>query len=105
MIYEYREYDVTPGNMDEMCKIMNAAYPLFIKHGMKIIDITRPIVGAEQQKIVYFIGFENMEERNRIWNEFFTDEEWAKARADFKRGAAYSQFSAFLKPTKFSPLK
>ena len=107
MIYEYRAYDAVPGARHRLLERIDAAHPLFLKHGMTAVGFWTPSVGDYNNKVIYIVAHENEAAREKSWTAFQADPEWQKHRElNEKDGPLVHRIiNSLLVPTNFSPLK
>ena len=106
MLYEYRAYTALPGKMGSLTEVMKVAFPIFKRIGMKVLGPWKPIVGDNNNSIVYMLAFEDAADRDKKWEAFQSDPEWKEKRAKVSsEPLTASQFNSFLKPTSYSPAK
>ena len=81
MIYELRTYHLNPGKLDALCRRFNEhTLRLFKRHGMKVVNFWIDADGKET--LYYVMEFKDNDEKDRLWQEFISDPEWIKAKAD-----------------------
>ncbi len=108
MIYEYRVYHLLPGGMaKEHERLSKAAFPLFEKHGMKVVGCWTNLIGGASNQIIYMLGYEDLGHREKSWAAFQTDPDWQKEMA---ASAGVPPFvdhieNVMLRPTPYSPMK
>ena len=108
MIYEYRVYETLPGKLPDLsARFRDHTLKLFEKHGMKNIGYWTAAVGDYSDRLIYILGFESVEQRERAWAAFQADPEWQRARAESEEnGLLISRvFNSLLTPTDYSPLQ
>lgn len=109
MIYELRTYIVVPGRMPDIEKrFCDVTLRLFAKYGMKLIGFWKTVEGGRPiDELVYVLGHESEEARDRSWAAFRSDPEWVSAKAETERnGAIVARVeSKALQPTPYSPLQ
>ena len=108
MIYEYRVYETLPGKLPDLnARFRNHTLKLFEKHGMKNIGYWTAGVGEYSDRLIYILGFESAEQRERAWAAFQADPEWQRVRDDSEAdGLLISRvFNSLLTPTDYSPLQ
>jgi hypothetical protein len=78
MLYEVREYIVTPGRLDALVDRFNRyAIPLFEKHDMELVQIGVTAVGDHSfNEIIYTMRFLDLADMERKWRNFLEDSEW-----------------------------
>ncbi len=108
MIYEYRVYETLPGRLPGLhARFRDHTLMLFEKHGIKNIGYWTAGVGDYSDRLIYILGFESVEQRERAWAAFQADPEWQRVRAESEEnGLLVSRvFNSLLKPTDYSPLQ
>ena len=108
MIYEMRVYRCIPGRLPALLKRFDTiTLKLWEKHGIRQVGFFTTIVGESHQELTYFLAWESLAEREKVWETFLADPAWIKARDDSERdGPIIANIkSAFLKPTAFSAVK
>jgi len=104
MLYEYRVYTALPGKMGSLTEVMKVAVPIFKRIGMEVLGPWKPIVGDNNNSIVYMLAFKDAADREEKWEAFKNDAEWNEKRAKVSsEPLTASQFNSFLKPTSYSP--
>lgn len=109
MIYEYRRYECLPGKLEVLNELMeDVSFPLFRKHGMKVVGAWVPVVGDDENTLVYLLAYDDMASREKAWEAFNADPEWTEGlnRYTEKAGGPIvaKTANAFLSPTAYSPL-
>ena len=108
MIYEYRVYHILPGQMArEGERLAKVAFPLFQKHGMKVIGAWNPVIGGSSNQLIYMLGYEDLAQRERAWAAFQADPEWQKELSASAGGPPITSHidNVILRPTAYSPMK
>ena len=108
MIYEMRVYRCIPGRLPALLKRFDTiTLKLWEKHGIRQAGFFTTMVGESHQELTYFLAWESLAEREKVWETFLADPAWIKARDDSERdGPIIANIkSAFLKPTAFSAVK
>lgn len=111
MIYEYRVYEATPGQLPTVLRVLETAMPYFNKHGMKVIGCwtTHQTISENSNRFIYMLAFEDLAHLERAWKAFRADEEWHKARQAVlgdNKTPYLSKFSNYvMSPTSFSSMK
>ena len=83
MIYEYRVYETLPGRLPNInARFRDHTMKIFEKHGIKNIGYFTADIGDYSDRLIYIIGFEDAGHRERAWEAFRNDPEWAKVRAE-----------------------
>ena len=108
MIYELRVYHCMPGRLPDLSKrFESATLKLWERHGFRPVGFWTVLVGESNQDLIYLLEWQDMAERERIWNGFMADPEWLAKRAETeKNGPIVASIStSFLAPTAYSKLK
>ncbi len=77
MIYEYRTYEATPGNIGALNKHLEVASGLFAKHDLGVLGFWTEEFGASFQ-VNYMWIYEDMEDRQKKLAAFGSDPDWRK---------------------------
>ena len=107
MIYEWRVYEAVPGKMGALNeRFQKVTLKLFEKHGIKVIGFWQAVVGTSNT-LYYMLAYEDMTHRERAWDAFSSDPEWAKARQASEREGPLVErvVNMILRPTSYSPMK
>jgi hypothetical protein len=107
MVYEWRIYDILPGRLPNIHRrFREHTMDLFKKHGIDVVIFFEKIEDDGKGQIQYLCSFDDMEVRNRAWEEFRNDPEWNKAKDESEAdGPIVSAVtSTFLVPTDYSPV-
>ncbi|MDP6413188.1 MAG: NIPSNAP family protein [Arenicellales bacterium] len=108
MIYEMRRYDCFPGKIGNLNKLMEElAVPIFERLGMTFVGAWSPVVGDDENTLIYLLAYEDMGARQKAWEQFWVDPEWVEGRGKYSPGAPIvsKSSSVFLGPAAYSPLK
>ena len=114
VIYEWRIYDTHPGKLPALLeRFRKGEMRLFEKHGIKIVGFWTNLIGVpglsdEYSGVLYYmVGYKDLSDRERCWNEFRSDPEWQRMKEETEReGPLVSKVrNVLLKATDFSPLK
>jgi hypothetical protein len=81
MIYEFRTYEATPGNLPALNKHLEVAAGLFKKHGLGVMGFWTEEVGTGGQ-VNYMWVYEDLEERQKKLASFGSDPDWRKQVAE-----------------------
>jgi hypothetical protein len=106
MIYELRIYHMHPGKMQAINdRFANFTLGIFAKHGIRVADFWEDIE-AENNRICYVLEYDDMESRNRIFNNFLEDPEWKKVKSESEiNGPIVSKIeSIYLKRVPYLPI-
>jgi hypothetical protein len=107
MLYEWRVYEVVPGRMSALHnRFRNITLGLFQKHGIRVVGFWEAVIGASNT-LYYMLAWENMAERERVWNSFQSDPEWTKARQESEKEGPIVQkvVNMLLSPTPYSAMR
>jgi hypothetical protein len=108
MIYELRIYDAVPGKLPALhARFKNGALPLFEKHGIRPIAFWTTYVGPSTNTLTYILQWNDLGERQRVWDGFSSDPAWLAVRTESERDGPLVERvqSMFLKPTEYSALQ
>jgi len=107
MLYEWRIYEVVPGRMGALHnRFRNVSLNLFQKHGIRVVGFWEAAIGTSNT-LYYMLAWENMAERERVWNSFQSDPEWIKARQESEREGPIVKkiVNMLLTPTPYSAMR
>ena len=107
MLYEWRVYEVVPGRMGALhARFQNITLKFFEKHGIKVVGFWESVIGATNT-LYYMIVWENMAQREKVWNAFMSDPDWIKARQETEREGPIVQrvVNTLLSPTPYSLMR
>ena len=108
MIYELRIYRAIPGQLPALIsRFQNRTLRLFEKHGIRQAGFWTTLVGQSIQQLTYMLVWESLADREKRWNAFLADPEWATIVAETEKDGQLVQdiSSEFLVPTAFSSVK
>ena len=109
MIYEVRVYHCVPGHLPTLLKrFEDTTLGVWERMGIRPAGFFTTVVGESNQDLTYFLAWESLEERERVWGAFTKDPEWVAARAAHieKYGEVVAKVSnQFMAPTAFSTVK
>ena len=93
MLYEIREYVAVPGRLPAVIELFNeATMPLFVKHGMELVNVGRTSIGPESlNELVYTLRFDDIAELEQKWKAFLQDPEWIAAATAKEAGGPMLQ--------------
>ncbi|MEX0313909.1 MAG: NIPSNAP family protein [Allomuricauda sp.] len=103
--FELRTYYCHPDKLNNLLNRFNDhTTSLFEKHGMINLGYWVPHDNHEN-KLVYLLGYQNREERDKSWDAFVNDPEWKKVRkASIANGPIIDSITnQFLTYTDYSP--
>ena len=98
---------MVPGRMGALhARFQNIAIKLFEKHGIKVVGFWEAVIGTTNT-LYYMLAWENMAQRERVWNSFISDPDWTKAKQESERDGPIVQrvVNTLLSPTSYSPMK
>lgn len=107
MLYEWRVYEVVPGKMGALhSRFQKITLKSFEKHGIKVVGFWEAVIGATNT-LYYMLVWENMAQRERVWNSFQSDPEWIKARQETEKEGPIVQrvVNTLLSPTSYSSMR
>lgn len=105
MIHELRIYHCLPGRLPDLNKRFETiTLKLWEKHGIRQLGFWTVLVGDSNVALYYLLEWQDMAERERLWNAFATDPEWLEKRAETERNGALVEriVNMFLAPTSYS---
>ena len=108
MIYEYRVYEAVAGKLENVqARFRDHTVALLEKHGAKNIGYWTSEVGDYNDRLIYILAFESLEQRQHAWAGFRADPEWHKVRDESEKdGPIVARvMNTILKPTDYSPLQ
>lgn len=108
MIYEMRVYRCLPGRLPALLKRFDTiTLKLWEKHGIRQAGFFTTLVGESNQELTYFLQWDSLAERERIWTAFAADPEWLDARAKTEEDGQIvgNIVNQLLAPTSFSSVK
>jgi NIPSNAP len=86
----------------------NGEIATFQRLGMRPVFIGETIIGPRQPSITYMLSFDNLDGREKHWQQFGADPEWKKlsAPAELKDAEIVANISnVILRPLPFSPVR
>lgn len=109
MIYEMRVYSCVPGGLPPLLqRFETTTLRIWQRIGLRPAGFFTTLVGPSNHELTYFLAWESMEERERLWTAFATDPEWTEARAahQTEHGEVVANISnTLLAPTAFSTVR
>ena len=108
MIYELRIYRCVPGRKAALLsRFQNETLPIWEKHGIRQAGFWTTLIGKSSEEITYMLAWDSLSERERRWNAFLADPEWAEvvARTEYDGQLVENISSQLLQPTAFSAVK
>jgi hypothetical protein len=108
MIYELRIYGCVPGRKPVLLsRFENETLRIWEKHGIRQAGFWTTLIGNSSQEIIYMLAWDSMAEREKRWDAFHADPEWATVVAETEKdGQLVENISnQLLTPTAFSAVK
>ena len=108
MIHELRIYQTMPGRLPDLNRRFETiTLKLWEKHGIRQVGFWTVLVGDSNLDLYYLLEWQDMAERERVWNAFATDPEWLEKRAETERnGPLVARITnMFLQPTGYSRIR
>ena len=108
MIYELRIYRAVPGRLpDVIARFQNQILKLWDKHGIRQAGFWTTLVGESNQQLTYMLAWESLAEREKRWEAFLADPEWAAVVERSERDGQLVEniSSQLLAPTSFSTVR
>ena len=81
---------------------------VFQRLGMRPVFIGESIIGPRQPSVTYMLSFDNLDGREKLWQQFGADPEWKKLSAppELKDAEIVANISnVILRPLPFSPVR
>ncbi|MET3544879.1 hypothetical protein ABID47_001473 [Paenibacillus favisporus] len=79
MLYELRIYTIYEGRMDAIQdRFKEHTFRIFTRLGMKVVNFWIDATG--QNKIYYVMEYEDMAQRQSLWEQFKKDIEWIQVK-------------------------
>lgn len=109
MIYEMRVYTCVPGGLPALLqRFEDTTLRIWARIGLRPAGFFITLVGPSNHELTYFLAWESLAEREKLWTAFTSDPEWVAARA--AHHAAHGEVvaniaSSFLAPTAFSKMQ
>lgn len=109
MIYEMRVYTCVPGGLPALLqRFEDTTLRIWARIGLRPAGFFTTLVGPSNHELTYFLAWESLAEREKLWTAFASDPEWVAARA--AHHAAHGEVvaniaSSFLAPTAFSKMQ
>ena len=80
MIYELRIYRCVPGRLPTLLsRFANETLRIWEKHGIRQAGFWTTLIGKSNQEITYMLAWDSMAEREKRWDAFLADPEWAES--------------------------
>lgn len=108
MLYELRIYHCVPGRLPLLNnRFERFTLKLWQKHGIRPVGFWTTVIGKDNQTLYYMLQWQDLGEREKVWDTFSTDPEWLAVRAETEKDGpiiAYLE-NQILSPTGYSDLK
>jgi hypothetical protein len=104
-IYEYRRYDILPGRMPAIkARFEKVAMRYWDKHGIRCLGFWETVFG-ESNQLHYLLEWNDMGQRELLWDQFQADPGWQQERADSEKNGPLVQHvhNEFWRLSPFSP--
>jgi hypothetical protein len=108
MIYELRIYRSVPGRLPALVRrFQDRTLRIWQKHGIRQAGFWTTLIGASHRDLTYMLAWESLADREKRWNAFLADQEWASVVAESERDGQLVEniSSQLLTPTGFSAVK
>jgi hypothetical protein len=109
-VFELRTYESnTPATLRKKVKMFgDGEMGIFRRLGMAPVFFGTAVAGGNQPHLSYMLGYDSLAERERLWQAFLADPEWAKMRVTpgLSDAEVVSNISSvLLRPLPFSAVK
>ena len=108
MLYELRTYHVVPGKLPAVNnRFEHQALPLFAKHGINPVGFWTTYIGPSANTLRYILAWDDLGDREKIWNAFASDPDWLAIRAETEKDGPLIERAEnmILTPTSYSNLR
>jgi hypothetical protein len=110
LVFEMRTYESnTSATLERKVKMFaDGEMAIFRRVGMVPVFFGTTLIGRRMPNLVYMLGYENLAAREKVWQAFLRDPEWAKLRdtPGYSDAEIVSNISsALLSPLGFSPVR
>ncbi len=108
MLYELRHYDI---QSDQGLDLVTARFgehilPIWDRIGIRQVGFWPVLIGSPSPRLTYMLAWDDLAQRQALWDAFEADDEWKKARRETVQAWGGNQThtitSIILKPTEFS---
>lgn len=109
-VFELRTYYCHPGRLEALHRrFQDVALPIWKKYGIQQAGFFTTM-GMEDDKLVYLLRWESVEQKNEVWGRFRVDPEWEEKRQNSELpengGPIVDRVvSEMLSPTSYSIVK
>ena len=108
MIHELRIYRSVTGKLPALVRrFQDHTLRIWHKHGIRQSGFWTTLIGTSQRDLTYMLAWESLADREKRWNAFLADPEWAAVVAESERDGQLVEniSSQLLTPTGFSAVK
>ena len=110
MLYELRHYDIHSSRGLELVtqRFADSILRIWKRIGIEPVGFWSIIVGSPMPRLTYMLAWEDLTQRQALWDTFDADPEWQQVRRETNDAWGGTQIHTFtnsiLKPTEFSRL-
>ncbi|MGI4790354.1 MAG: NIPSNAP family protein [Janthinobacterium lividum] len=110
MLYELRHYDIRSSRgLDQVTqRFANHTLRIWKRIGIEPVGFWSIIVGSPIPRLTYMLAWDNMAQREILWDTFTADPEWQQVRRetedDWGGSPVHTYSNSILKPTEYSRL-
>lgn len=107
MIYELRTYTAIPGRLPHLLsRFERHTIGIWTRLGIKPYGFWTPLTGPSSNELIYFLVWESLAQREKLWATFLADSEWqdVRKRSEEDGPILANIASQFLSPTAFAKL-
>ena len=108
MITELRIYRCVPGRQPALLsRFEHETLRIWEKHGIRQAGFWTTLIGESSQQVTYMLAWDSMAEREKRWDAFLADPEWAEVVAKTEKDGQLveSISSQLLTPAAFSAVR
>ena len=108
MVYELRVYRSIPNRLPALLsRFEHETLPIWKKHGIRQAGFWTTVIGESSQEVTYMLAWDSLAEREKRWEAFLADPEWAAVVARSEKDGPLVQniASQLLEPTRFSAMR
>ncbi len=108
MLYELRHYDIrSERGLDQVTgRFGDHILPIWDRLGVRQVGFWSVIIGTPSPRLTYMLAWDDLAQRQELWDAFEADDEWQKARRETRAAWGGDQThtisTTILKPTDFS---
>lgn len=105
MLYELRHHDLySTRSLETVNRQMEAALPIWKRLGIEPVGFWSAFVGPVSPRLTSLLAWENLEQRERLWDAFLDDPEWQQIQAERFEDSVRQFTNTILRPLPDSPL-